>query len=184
MRVISGIARGRMLKSVKGQKTRPTLDRVKEAIFNVLSVKIPGCIFLDLFSGTGSIGIEAISRGAELVYFNDNSIEAINVIKENLATLNFNQKAKISKASGENLLIKFTQEKKKFTIIYLDPPYASDMVENCLAIISENDLILEKGVVVVETSSKNELPQVINRLTQVKTNTYGDTKISYWQYNL
>ena len=147
MRVISGKARGMVLNTPKGMLTRPTIDRVKEAMFSVLQMNIPGSAVLDLFGGTGQLGIEAISRGASHAVFVDSNEEACRLIKENLRKTGFQNDAQVIRSDYVSYLKKCSQ---KYDIILLDPPYAENFLENSLKIITEIDILQSGGIIVTE----------------------------------
>ena len=132
MRVISGSARGLKLVSPEGIKTRPTLDRVKEALFSMLYPYLSGALILDLFAGSGALGIEALSRGADKSYFIDNSGEAISCIKSNISAAKFAEASVVIKTDAIEFLKNCNQ---KFDIIFLDPPYANGLYENAINLI-------------------------------------------------
>ena len=146
MRIIGGKYRGRVLAGFKGQEIRPTSDRVKESLFNILAPEISGANLLDLFCGSGSVGLEAISRGADLVVFNDVSKDSLAVLKKNLALIRAN-------APVYNLDYKAFLERIDITfdIIYIDPPYKSDAGADALRIIAERRLLNTGGVAVLES---------------------------------
>ena len=145
MRVISGKHKGRVLEKFKGDAIRPTADRAKEALFNIISYDIKGANFLDLFSGTGSIGIEAISRGADKVIFVDGSRESASIIKTNLSKLK--EQALVEVTSAETYLLKTNE---KFDFIFLDPPYNYKEADNLFKIIKEKNLLNAGGVIIYE----------------------------------
>jgi len=145
MRVVAGKHRGRVLNEFKGKDIRPTADRAKEALFNILQFDIAGSTFLDLFSGTGSIGIEALSRGAGKVVFVDSSLESVKLIKSNLELLK--EKAEVYNSDGITFLQCLSG---KFDYIFIDPPYKSDTGEKALQIISERKLLNVGGAAVYE----------------------------------
>jgi len=151
MRVISGKSRGKKLVSLEGLNTRPTLDRVKEALFNIIQFDIVDKDVLDLFAGSGALGIEAISRGAKSATFCDNSREAIKVIKTNIEnTNNINNSTIINKDFIE-ALEKLEKENKKFDIIFLDPPYKTDFAEKAIKKIIDSNLLSKEGIIILET---------------------------------
>lgn len=150
MRVISGKARGFKLKAVEGLDTRPTADRIKENIFNILTPDLPGCRFLDLFSGTGAIGVEALSRGAEYVVFVDNSPVAIETIKHNLDAVKLADGATVLCMNFKLAIEWLVHEKLRFDIIYLDPPYDTGFAPEALELIAGEGLLNDTGFVVAE----------------------------------
>ena len=144
MRVIGGLARGTKLYTLDGLNTRPTLDRVRESLFNIIQSKIQNCMFLDLFSGSGAVGIEAISRGARKSVLCDKSKEAIQIINKNIDKTHFKEKAEVYNCSFETLLDKKLKEKPD--IIYIDPPYETDFAYRSVKKIIENNLIKENSL--------------------------------------
>ena len=175
MRVISGTARGKKLNSLAGLETRPTLDRVKEALFNILQFNIKEASVLDLFSGSGALAIEALSRGAKEAVACDNSNKAIKIIKENLEATRLIDKAEIINKDYIEALKKLNKESKKFDIIFLDPPYKTDYVIKSINDILEYKLLAEDGIIVVETDDKNKIKEIENNkdLGVYDTRKYG-----------
>ena len=145
MRVITGKARGIQLKTPQGMATRPTSDRVKEAVFSILQFDIPCAKVLDLFGGTGQLGIEALSRGATQCVFVDERGDACQLIRENLKRTNFSQIAQVIRSDYKQYLCGC---KEKFDIIFLDPPYADVFLENSLNLITEIDILQSNGITV------------------------------------
>lgn len=155
MRIISGTARGTKLFTLEGQNTRPTLDRVKESLFNIIQSEIKDSVFLDLFSGSGAIGLEAASRGAEKVYLCDNSREATNIIKKNIEKTHLNEKVKLLNFDYEDVLKNKINE--KLDIVYIDPPYNSDFAINSVNIILEKKLVNENALIIIETDEEKRI---------------------------
>lgn len=151
MRVISGNARGKKLVSLEGTNTRPTLDRVKEALFNILQFDIIDKDVLDLFAGSGALGIEAISRGASSATFCDNSGDAIRVIKTNIENTHSTSKAVVLHKDYSLALKQLSKENKKFDIIFLDPPYKEDFAEKAITEIVNLNVLSKDGIIIVET---------------------------------
>ncbi len=181
MRVIAGSAKKFQLKAPKGTHTRPTADRVKESVFNILAPEIPGCIFLDLFSGSGSIAVEALSRGAETAVLVEKSAEALATIKENLTKTKLIDYAKIINLDVFKALDILAKEKSCFNIIYLDPPYAAGYYQKVLEMIANLHLLAPDGIVVAESSKKDVPPDTVQTLVVHRRKTYGDTVISIYQ---
>ena len=170
MRIISGCCRGLRLVSPAGEDTRPTLDRVKEAVFSMLMPNIPGADVLDLFAGSGALGLEALSRGAERAVFVDNSAEAISCIKKNVSSAHMESRAAVKNASAVN----FAEEcNDSFDIIFLDPPYSGGLYRAALEAVSENGLLKSGGVVVCEWDSRIGKPEISQRFNEVKEKKYG-----------
>lgn len=147
MRVISGSARGKKLLCVNGNDVRPTLDRVKESVFNMIAFDIPDSLVLDLFSGSGALGIEALSRGAKLCTFVDNSADSISLTKENLNSTHLNSLSLVYNSDSIDFLDKCD---KKFDIIFIDPPYESELYQKSLEKIKKNKLLNNSGFIVLE----------------------------------
>lgn len=163
MRIISGTARGTKLYTLEGQTTRPTLDRVKESLFNIIQNKIQNSIFLDLFSGSGAIGLEAASRGAKKTILCDKSKEAITVIKKNIEKTHLSKKVELYNLDYE-LLLK-TKIKEKIDIIYIDPPYDSDFVIKSLKNIIDKELVKDDSTIIIETDDEQ---RILNNLKEMK----------------
>ena len=173
MRIISGKHRGRVLAEFRGKDIRPTADRVKESLFNILSARIPGARVLDLFCGSGSVGLEALSRGADYVVFNDASRESLAVLQKNLDLLRV--KAKVYNMDFRALLesIDIT-----FDIIFLDPPYKSDAGEQALEIIARRGLLNTGGVAVLESDRPFE--GSAHGLVRYDERKYGITYLTFF----
>ena len=154
MRIISGIARGTKLETLEGENTRPTLDRVKESLFSIIQSYIYDSRVLDLFSGSGALALESISRGAKEATICDNSRKAIEIIKQNIKKTHFEDKVKIINKDYKKCLQELRNN--KFDIIFLDPPYKTEFGIEATRIISENDLLEEDGIIVFETDQKEE----------------------------
>lgn len=161
MRVISGKSRGKKLVSLEGDNTRPTLDRVKEAMFNKIQFNIKDATVLDLFAGTGALGIEALSRGAKETYFCDKVPGAINVIKQNVTNTNNLEKSVILNKDYNVVLEKLKNENKKIDIVFLDPPYKTNLAIECLQKIIMSNLLTEDGIVIIETDDINKEKEVL-----------------------
>ena len=177
MRVISGIARGSKIETIDSLKTRPTLDRVKEALFNILQKNIKESIVLDLFAGSGALGIESLSRGAKKAYFCDNNIDAIKVIKRNLEKTRLIDNAEVFFGDYTKLLNKI---KEKIDIIFIDPPYKSDLGVKALKELINKELINENSIIVIET---DEIDRDIKELNDVRGVTIIDER-KYGRANL
>ncbi len=172
MRIISGSARGTKLFTLEGEQTRPTLDRVKESFFNIIQNKIQDSIFLDLFSGSGAIGLEAVSRGAKKSILCDNSKDAINIIKKNIEKTHLENKVKIYNKDFKDLLI---NEIEKIDIVYIDPPYKTDYIFESLKILTTKNILKEDGLIILETDEKDRiLKQIENfKLEVIDQRKYG-----------
>jgi len=156
MRVISGCARGLRLKSPSGLDTRPTIDRIKESLFNIIANDLYDINFLDLYSGSGSIGIEALSRGTEKAVFVDFSRESVGAIIENLKFTRLFEKAEVLKSDVLDAVFRLGREKRKFDIIFMDPPYKKGLVEVTLKAVFDADILAENGFVIAEQSAEEK----------------------------
>lgn len=180
MRVISGEFKSRKLIAPKGLKTRPTLDNIKETIFNIISPIRLNASVLDLFSGTGQIGIEFYSRGAKDVYLVDSSREAISVINKNLESLKLNEEIKLMKMDAIRAL-KGPLKEKNFDYIFLDPPYKErELLNEVLKLIISLNLLEDKGSIIIEENKDYDLHEVISTDDfDIDTRTIGDKKIFF-----
>ena len=177
MRVITGTARGRKLKDLPGLDTRPTTDKVKESIFNIVQFDVEGRRVLDLFAGTGQLGIEALSRGAEKCVFVDQSREAVKVIQDNVKTTGFENRSRIQQGDAGSFL---TSCREKFGLCFLDPPYASDMLEKALLKMSEIDIVAENGIIVCESALDKVLPTLPAPYEMGRDYRYGKIKLTLY----
>ncbi len=160
MRVISGIARHIALKTVEGLATRPTTDRIKETLFNMLQTKIPGCVFIDCFSGSGAIGIEALSRGAKESYFIDNNPKAITCIHKNLEKTKLANKATVISKDVVTALKSLHHKKILSDIIFLDPPYDLGIEESVLLTLATCDYVDEQTLIIIEAALETSFDYV------------------------
>ena len=172
MRIISGKYKGKKLRGFNIEGTRPTMDRIKESLFGIIQTYIPNSVVLDLFAGSGALGLEAISNGAKKCYLIDKNIEAIKIIKEN--SQNIDEDLKIMNIDYKKFL-KNTEE--KFDIIFLDPPYKENQMDKSLRIIEERDLLNEKGIVICEY----EIGNPKTNLKLIKEKSYGPKKIKIFE---
>ena len=175
MRVISGTARGKKLSSLEGLETRPTLDRVKEALFNILQFDLKDAKVLDLFSGSGALGIEALSRGAKEAIFCDNSNKAIQIINKNLEDTRLQNKAKVINKDYLNTIKQLHNESKKFNIVFLDPPYKTNYAIKSIEQILKYNLLDNDGIIIVETDDENKIDDIKknNNIEVYDTRKYG-----------
>jgi 16S rRNA (guanine(966)-N(2))-methyltransferase RsmD len=178
MRVITGKARGVALKTPDGMHTRPTADRVKEALFSIIQFDIPGAKVLDLFGGTGQLGIEALSRGAKSAVFVDEREDACKLIKENLRRTRLEADAKVVRSDYLSFLSRCNE---KFDIILLDPPYAEVFLENSLNRITEIDILQSGGIIVTERPLGKDLPWDFEGYTRSKDYKYGKTLLTLYR---
>lgn len=180
MKVISGTLKGRNIKGYNIDGTRPTMDRVKESLFGMIQNNIKESTVLDLFSGSGNLGIEAISNGANLCYFIDNNKEAIQTIKENITNLNINSKSRIILSDWKKALNDFANQNIKFDLIFVDPPYDYDVYEKILNKVSTLNLLNDNGLIILEHRNL-KLPNTCLDLTLYKERKYGNKSVNIYR---
>jgi 16S rRNA (guanine(966)-N(2))-methyltransferase RsmD len=181
LRVIAGSAKGHGLKTIKGDMTRPTSDKVKGAVYNIIAAYVEGSTVLDLFAGTGSMGIEALSRGAASAVFFDRSLQCFKVIKENLEHTRLTEKALVFNMDFAAGINKMHLEGQKFDIIIMDPPYNKNFIQEALKLVAINDIIVSNGIIIAEHSPMDKLPESCGRLKVIDTRKYGDTMITIYK---
>ena len=172
MRIIGGNSRGTKLYTLEGLNTRPTLDKVREAIFNILQNNIRDTVVLDLFAGSGAVGLESISRGAKKAILCDNNKQAIQIINKNAQKMRVEDKVQILCIDYENFLSN-TQE--KFDFIYIDPPYNTDYISNSIKLINDRNLLAEEGIIIAETDEEERVKDEIDKL-KTSINIYDTRK--------
>ncbi len=177
MRITGGTSKGRNLKVPAGSKVRPTSDKVKQALFNILGEKVSKSSFLDLFAGAGGIGIEALSRGAERVVFVDDARDSLHVIKKNLELIGFGKRAEIIGAKAEKYLKKASEQ---FDIVFLDPPYTLEQ-EPVLNLIAESGMLRPDSIVIAEHFKKQPSPKQAGVLMLTREAVYGDTVLAFYE---
>ena len=178
MRVISGKSRGVSLKTPDGMKTRPTADRVKEALFSIIQFDIPAARVLDLFGGTGQLGIEALSRDAGSAVFVDCREDACRLIRENLKRAKLEENASVVCSDYQKYLQNCN---RKFDIIFLDPPYAEVFLENSIKLITEIDILQSSGIIVTERPAGKELLLECPGYSRSKDYRYGNTILAFYR---
>jgi 16S rRNA (guanine966-N2)-methyltransferase len=183
MRVIGGKARGRRLLAPKGQAVRPTADRVKESLFNILPRDFSGMKVLDLFAGTGNLSIEALSRGAEHALLVDASARSAAAIKENLRRLGFAANSQVWVAPAARSLRLLARRDETFDIIFLDPPYDRGLAQRALELIAQGALLGAAGIIVVEHSAREPLGKDYAGLRLHDQRCYGDTLLSFYKHS-
>ena len=176
MRVITGSARGRRLKELEGLETRPTTGKVKEALFSVIQFDIEGRRVLDLFAGTGQLGIEALSRGDECAVFVERRRDALQVIRENLEACGMTDKARVVNGDAMSYL----KSGEKFDLIFLDPPYASGLLEQALEEIVRFDICRRHGIIVAESAADKTLPPLAGPYALYREYRYGKIKLTVY----
>ena len=175
MRVITGSARGRRLGELKGMETRPTTDKVKESIFNCIQFEVQDARVLDLFAGTGQLGIEALSRGAHSALFVDRRADAVKLVRENLSLCRLEENAQV--ICGDSLAALGTQS-GRFDIIFLDPPYESGLLEQAMEKIVSFDILAPHGIIVAESAADKILPELFPPYSVYREYRYGKIKVT------
>lgn len=178
MRVITGTARGRVLKTLEGEDVRPTTDRVKEAIFSIIQFEIEGRRVIDLFAGSGQLGIEALSRGAAHATFTDMSTESVDIVKKNLLSTHLEKNAEVFRTDAVTFL---RGNRKKFDIAFMDPPYSKGILQNTLPYVVDN--MNEGGVIVCEHPYGEEMPQTVKNFSIYREYKYGKIGITVYRIN-
>jgi len=181
MRIIGGYGRGRRLKFPKGGATRPTGDRVKQTVFDILAPRIAGCRFLDVFAGAGGIGLEALSRGAARVVLVDNNRAAVEAIQANLEALKANGQAQVFRQDARVALAAMADSGVRFDVVYVDPPYDSGLYEELLEQIGATRLLQDDGLVIAEHFHKRALPETIGSLVRARTVRIGDHTLTFYR---
>ncbi|MDD4189647.1 MAG: 16S rRNA (guanine(966)-N(2))-methyltransferase RsmD [Eubacteriales bacterium] len=181
IRVIAGKAGGLQLKTLEGIATRPTSDKVKGSLFNILAPEISGSAVLDLFSGTGALGIEALSRGAKRAVFIDNNPKCAKVIKENLRHTGFAEMSSVMISDGISAIRKLSLSGEKFDMIFIDPPYKSHIIIEVLKQLSKGDIIKPETIITLESDTKNDLPDSLGMLKAYKRRNHGRTSLIFYR---
>lgn len=177
MRVITGEARGRRLITLEGEDVRPTTSKIKEAIFSMIQFDIQGRVFLDLFAGSGQMGIEALSRGAESAVFVDSSRKAVEIIRKNLNNTGLYSKGRVVHTDSLSYL---NMAADKFDIAYLDPPYGTGLLQEALPIVAEK--VKKTGIILAENSENEEILQNYGEFVLDRQKHYGKIKISMYRH--
>ncbi|RCW62008.1 16S rRNA (guanine(966)-N(2))-methyltransferase RsmD [Halanaerobium sp. ST460_2HS_T2] len=177
MRIIAGKAGGLKLKSLKGKDVRPTLDRVKESMFNIIAFYLPGAEILDLFSGFGSLGIEALSRGAGRADFVEINKSHLNIIKDNLKKARLFDEAELFK---QDAYLYLKNCSTKYDLIFMDPPYEKNMTSEAIKLILDNKLLKENGLIISEKSAAEEVEE-FNELSIFKNKRYGNSLLTIYK---
>jgi 16S rRNA (guanine966-N2)-methyltransferase len=180
LRVISGSAKGKKLKAPRGLNTRPITDMIKGALFNVWGARVAGSRLLDLFAGSGSVGIEALSRGAQNVVFVDNSNEAIKTIKENLHNCRFDKMYTICRQDVLQVLGLLNRQGERFDLVYIDPPFTNEKIfAEVMEALDGVDILAQDGIVVLRTPRKREMPDY-KKMYRYKQSSYGESSLHYY----
>jgi 16S rRNA (guanine(966)-N(2))-methyltransferase RsmD len=179
MRIISGTSRGRKLATPKGRSLRPTSDRVKESIFNILREETEGGIVLDLFAGTGNLGIEALSRGATKVTFVEKARHALGLIQRNLAQFGLEERSEVLPIDATRAIGILKQRGKTFDLIFMDPPYEKGLIEKTLVKLSSHQIYHRGSILVIEHHRRELLPSVAHGWNLIRQRQIGETVISF-----
>lgn len=182
MRVVAGEAKGRPLKAVPGKGTRPTTDKVKEAIFSMIGPFFDGGVALDLFAGTGGLAIESLSRGAERAIFVDADAKSIEVVRANLKATGFEKKSEVYRNDAERALKVLAKRDTAFDLVFLDPPYRMKNGDELLLRMEESGLLQPGAVIVLEYESSYEYPEAFGSFSLRRKAVYGDTAVSIYDW--
>ena len=181
MRIIAGKAKGRKLIPPATMETRPTLDRVKEAMFSMIQGYIPEAIVIDVFAGTGSLGLEAASRGAKEVYLVDKSSVTFPLLKQNVDNLGFGDFCFPLNMDSYDVLNMLHKKGKKFDLIFIDPPYCKEMIPEALKIIEENNMLNEDGIIVTKIDSIEDIYEGYRNIKLSRSKKYGNTTVCFYK---
>ena len=182
MRIITGKARGLKLTTPKNMDVRPTSDRVKESLFNIIGTRIIGAKVLDLFAGTGNLGLEAWSRGAESVIFIDESQASLNLVRSNIAKTRAEEDTMVLKRNAEHVIGELAAKKMLFDYIFCDPPYNKGWLEKIIKQIAKHPILAAGGYLIIEHAQHEVLPILPAGLEAIRSEKYGETIISILRY--
>ena len=182
MKVISGTLKGRKIEGYNIAGTRPTMDRVKESLFATIQNNIKESVVLDLFAGSGQLGIEAISNGAKTCYFIDNNREVIKILNQNISNLNIKSNSKVLLSDWKKSLNEFSNQNIKFDLIFVDPPYDYNVYEKILDKVSTLNLLNENGLIILEHANL-KLKTSYNNLSLYKEKKYGNKSVNIYKIN-
>ncbi len=177
MRIIAGQLKGRKLEAPRDKLIRPTSDKVKEALFSIVAPELDGAVVIDLFSGTGGLGLEAVSRGAGKVYFGEKSKEGAQLTFKNISAFQVEDRCKLIRGDWKQVL---HQIHEPADLIFLDPPYKAGLMEACLETIWQRNLLAADGVIIAEHDARQKLPESIEGFSVWKTKKYGNTVITLY----
>jgi len=180
--VISGKLRGLKLATLDSDVARPTTDRVKENLFNIIAPFLEGAYVLDLFSGTGSLAIEALSRGSERAILVDRDRDCIKIIERNISSSHFEEITKVMNLDYIEALNKLSDGNNKFDIIFLDPPYSKGLIDASLKLIDNLKLVVEDGLIVAEKHIEDIVPDKVGFIKLVRKQKYGKTELCFYRY--
>ena len=177
-RIIAGSAKGKKLITTPGFTIRPLLSRIKKSLFDILRPEIDNSVFLDLYAGTGNVGIEALSRGAKKAVFVENSRQCVEMIEKNLINCGFSKKAEVLSADITTKLPKFN---RKFDIIFIGPPYKLNLTTKTIEIIDENNLLSNNGWIIAQHHIKEPVAEEIGKFIMLRQKKYGDTMLTFFK---
>ncbi len=181
MRIISGTRRGKKLLTLDGENTRPTLERIKQAFFNAIQFEITGKTVLDLFAGSGQLGLEALSRGAEFCYFNDKSVDACKIIEKNIISCDFSKLSQLTCKSYEECVKIISNRGKKVSLVFLDPPYSNDFIVSALELLDKLDVLENDAIIVCESAEADVIEH--SSFSLRKQYNYSGIKVTLLTYN-
>lgn len=182
MRIIAGKARGRKLLSPEGMGTRPTLDRIKESIFNIIQGKVSGAKVIDVFAGTGSLGLEAASRGAEKCYLIDKGDVTFSLLKQNIENLKFEDCCEAFRLDSYEALRRFSNNGEIFDLIFIDPPYCKEMIPEAVELITKGNLLKEDGLIVTKIDTIEEIYKGNGIINLYDVRKYGNTTVCFYDF--
>lgn len=182
MRIIAGIAKGKKILPPEGMGTRPTLDRVKENIFNKIQFRVYGTKAIDVFAGTGSLGLEAVSRGAKECYLVDKGEKSFSLLKQNVKNLNFEDKCTCLNMDSYEALKMAASKGIVFDLIFIDPPYLKYMIPPAMEIIDGNNLLDKDGLIVSKIDSSEEIYEGTDNIKLTDHRRYGNTTVCFYEY--
>ncbi|OPJ61767.1 16S rRNA (guanine(966)-N(2))-methyltransferase RsmD [Clostridium oryzae] len=182
MRIIAGLAKGRKLIPPSGMETRPTLDRVKEAMFNIIQNRVYGAKVIDVFAGTGSLGLESVSRGAESCILVDKFPDTFNALVKNVESLGFKDKCTCLNMDSYEALKKAYKDGNKFDIIFIDPPYLKNMIPKAIELVYQYQLLQSHGIIVTKIDSKEDIYEGFEKLRLSDNRRYGHTIVCFYEY--
>lgn len=182
MRIIAGDAKNKRIKSQKGHMVRPTMARIKEALFNIIKPYISDASFLDLYSGTGSIALEALSRGAKRAIMIEKNNDALKIIIQNVNSMGFEDRCRAYRNEADRAIEILEKKREKFDIIFMDPPYTQEFCEKSIKKVESTDILKKDGILIAEHHLHERLPEEIGELKKVDERDYGGKVLSFYTY--
>lgn len=182
MRIIAGIARGKKILPPDGMQTRPTLDRVKENIFNIIQNRINNSVVIDVFAGTGSLGLEAVSRGAKECYLVDQHPSTFKLQKQNVQNLKFEENCICLNMDSYSALKDLGLKNKVFDLIFIDPPYAKEMIPPAIDIVSEKGMLKQDGLIITKIDSSESIYEGNDKIILTESRKYGNTTVCFYMH--